>query len=51
MNDFPKHTITQEMFLKMIRGLPNLRWIKSDLTQDSIAFLQQERPDITFVSN
>jgi hypothetical protein len=49
--DGEKHAITEEMFLKMIRGLPNLRWIKKDLTQESIAFLQQEHPDITFVQN
>jgi hypothetical protein len=49
--DGEKHAITEEMFLKRIRGLPNLRWIKKDLTQESIAFLQQEHPDITFVQN
>mmetsp|Transcript_29500 Transcript_29500/g.53363 ORF Transcript_29500/g.53363 Transcript_29500/m.53363 type:complete len:131 (-) Transcript_29500:49-441(-) len=49
--DGEKHAVTKETFLKMIRGLPTLRWIKSDLTKESIAFLQQEHPDITFLQN
>jgi len=43
--------ITQKMIIKMVRLHPTLRWLRSDLTEASIAKLQQERPEITFVSD
>jgi hypothetical protein len=44
--------VTQELLIKMVRRLiaPTLRWLRSDLTQENIVLLQQERPGITFVS-
>lgn len=42
--------LSQEMLMKMVRNLPNLRWLRSDLSPENIAILQQERPEITFVS-
>jgi hypothetical protein len=42
--------VAQEMLIKMVRLHPTLRWLRSDLTDENIAMLQQERPDITFVS-
>ena len=46
-----KHAFTQGMLVKIFQGLPNLCWSKSDLTQENIAILQHERPDVTFVQN
>jgi hypothetical protein len=40
--------ITQKMIIKMVRLHPTLRWLRSDLTEASIAKLQHERPEITF---
>ena len=42
--------ISQEMLIKMVRHHPTLRWLRSDLTEENIAMLKQERPEITFVS-
>ena len=42
--------VRQEMLIKMVRLHPTLRWLRSDLTKENIAMLQQERPEITFVS-
>ena len=41
--------IPQEMLMKMVRCHPALRWLRSDLTQENVAILQQERPEVTFV--
>jgi hypothetical protein len=43
--------ITQSMLCKMVRGLPNLVWLQSDLNAESIAMLQLERPSIVFVGS
>lgn len=40
---------SQAMLMKMVRLLPALRWLESDLTPENVAILQQERPEITFV--
>jgi hypothetical protein len=42
--------VTQEMLIKMVRNLPSLCWLKSDLSDENVAMLQAERPEITFVS-
>jgi hypothetical protein len=42
--------ISQEKLMKMVRNHPKLRWLRSDLTDENIAMLQQERPEFTFVS-
>ena len=42
--------LPQNALMKYIRHCPpSLRWFRSDLTQDNIAILQRERPDIEFV--
>jgi len=43
--------ITQEMLIKFVRNTPTLRWLRSDLAEDSIAILKRERPEVTFVSD
>lgn len=40
----------QERIVKMVRLHPTLRWLRSDLTEENVAMLQQERPEITLVS-
>lgn len=45
-----KHPLPQEMIMKMVRRLGILRWIRSNLTEENVAILQQERPDVTLVS-
>jgi len=46
----PAESIPQEMLVKMVRCHPRLRWLKSDLTQENVTMLQQEKPEITFVT-
>ena len=41
--------ISQDMLIKFIRNVPfSMHWFRSDLTQENIALLQKERPDIEF---
>ena len=40
----------QEDLVKMVRNHPSLRWLRSDLSAENVAMLQQERPEINFVS-
>lgn len=40
-----------EMLIKMVRLHPTLRWLRSDLTEENVAMLKQERPDQTFLSD
>jgi hypothetical protein len=42
--------ICQRMIIKMVRNMPLLRWLCSDLTAANAAALSEERPDVTFVS-
>ena len=42
--------VSQAMLIKMVRDHPTLHWLRSDLTQENIAMLQQERPEMIFVS-
>jgi hypothetical protein len=42
--------VTQGMLIKVVRHLANLQWFRSDLSEENIVMLQQERPSITFVS-
>jgi hypothetical protein len=39
------------MLIKMVRLHPTLRWLRSDLSEENVAMLKQERPEITFVSD
>jgi hypothetical protein len=40
--------LPQEALMKFVRHTPKLRWFCSDLTQDNIAILKEERPDVEF---
>ena len=42
--------VPQEMIIKFVRRHHPLRWLHSDLTVENVAMLQQERPEVTFVS-
>lgn len=42
--------VCQDLLTKMVCNHPTLRWLRSDLTDESVAMLKQERPEITFVS-
>jgi hypothetical protein len=43
--------VSQAMIIKFVRHTPTLRWLRSDLTEENVAMLQQERPDVTFVTD
>lgn len=43
--------LSQAWLVKMVRNLPALRWLRSDLSPENVAMLQQERPEIMFVSD
>ena len=43
--------VSQEMLIKMVRNNLTLQWLRSDLSAENVAMLQQERPDVTFVSD
>lgn len=43
--------VSQEMIIKMVRFHPTLRWLRSDLSEENMAVLEQERPEITFVAD
>lgn len=49
-NQAETYPIPQEMLMKMVRRHAALRWLRSDLTEENLAILQQERPEITFVT-
>lgn len=43
--------VSNDVIAKYVRHAPpTLRWLRSDLSQDYVAMLKQERPEITFVS-
>lgn len=42
--------VSQEMLIKMVRCHCTLRWVRSDLSAENVAMLQQERPEVVFVS-
>jgi hypothetical protein len=44
------YPVTQIIIMKTVRLYPTLKWLRSDLTAENVAFLQQERPGITFVT-
>lgn len=43
--------MTQVALIKFVRNCQKLRWIRSYLTQQNVSMLQNERPDVTFVSS
>jgi hypothetical protein len=40
--------VPQEALMKFVRYTPKLRWFCSDLTQENIAVLKEERPEVEF---
>jgi hypothetical protein len=44
------YLVTQKIIMKTVRLYPTLKWLRSDLTAEHVAFLQQEIPGITFVT-
>jgi hypothetical protein len=46
-DEAPK-VVPQSALLKFARCAPNLRWFRSDLTEENIAILQAQRPEVTF---
>ena len=40
---------TQLSLIKIVRGAQNLTWFQSDLSEENVAMLKEERPDVTFV--
>jgi hypothetical protein len=42
--------LPQEDIIQMVRNHPSLHWLRSDLSAENVAMLQQERLGITFVS-
>lgn len=49
-NGFDYEHFPQEVIIKFVRLHPSLRWLRSDLTEENVAMLKEERPDIEFVS-
>ena len=41
---------SQNMLIKLVRHHPTLRWLRSDLTDENIAMLNEERPEVTLVN-
>jgi hypothetical protein len=48
LNDLRWKELPQEALIKFVRHTPKLRWFCSDLTQDNIAILKEERPEVEF---
>lgn len=46
----PRQQVTQDMLIDVARHHPTLRWLKSDLTEENIAMIQREKPEMIFVS-
>jgi hypothetical protein len=42
--------LSQEVIIQFVRNEASLRWLCSDLTEENVTMLKQERPEITFVS-
>jgi hypothetical protein len=40
--------LPQEALIKFVRHTPKLRWFCSDLTQENIAILKEEHPEVEF---
>jgi hypothetical protein len=46
--NLPWKKLPQEAMIKFVRHTPKLRWFCSDLTQENIAILKEERPEVEF---
>lgn len=42
--------MSQESMMKFVRSTSTLRWFRSHLTQENIAILKKDRPDVEFVN-
>jgi hypothetical protein len=40
--------VSQEMIIRLVRRIPSLRWLRSDLNPDNVAMLQQQHPHVVF---
>lgn len=47
----PWQPVSQAVLMNIVRHHRSLRWLRSDLTSENVAILQQERPLVTFVSD
>lgn len=45
-----RHPFSQEMLIQLVRFHPTLRWLRSDLTEENIAMLKQQKPEVMIVS-
>jgi hypothetical protein len=46
-----KEPMPQEAIIKMVRHTTTLHWLRSDLTKENVAMLQNKQPEVTFVSD
>lgn len=44
------YALSQDHLIKLVRLHPTLRWLRSDLTDENIAMLNIERPEVTLVN-
>ena len=42
--------LSQQQLIDFVRNAPNLRWFKSDLSDENLVLLKMERPEVIFVS-
>ena len=42
--------LSQDMLIKLVRFHPTLRWLRCDLTNENIAMLKEERPQVTVIN-
>jgi hypothetical protein len=49
--DNPKVRLEQDLVMKLVRHHPTLCWLRSDLTEENVAILKRERPEVTFATN
>ncbi len=45
-----RQPLSQEAIVQFVRNTPSLRWLRSDLTEQNVAMLQKDRPEMTLVS-
>jgi hypothetical protein len=48
MSETPQQLSDREL-MEFVRATPSLKWFRSDLSPESVAILQQERPEVHFV--
>lgn len=45
-----RQPLPQEMTIRLVGAAPALRWLRSKLSEEIIATLKQERPEVAFIS-